>query len=107
MISTSYSIYEFLDTVRGKNAVEAIAMAQQESYEAELLTSGGRRGAPAARAAGCDRYSSDLKGFIFFLSNGVKPAGVADGVYRSFISTAKELKGIKMEALEKLDGESK
>lgn len=84
MISARYSIHEFLDAVQGKSVFEAISMAQHECYEAEQMTRGGKRGAPAARAAGCDRYAADLKGFIFFLSNGVQPAGIDNGTFISF-----------------------
>ena len=87
MISARYSIHEFLDAVQGKSVFEAISMAQHECYEAEQMTRGGKRGAPAARAAGCDRYAADLKGFIFFLSNGVQPAGIDNGTFISLNKT--------------------
>lgn len=106
MISYKYSINEFLHFVEGKTVVEAILLAQQEAGSAEAITRGGRRGAPAARAAGCDSYAADLKGFIFFLSNGIKPAGVYDGTYHSFISTAHKLVGIDEERLCKLESGS-
>jgi hypothetical protein len=47
-----------------------------------------------------------LKGFIFFLSNGVKPAGVPDYTYHSFISAAHKLVGIDEERLSKLENGS-
>ena len=81
--------------------MEAVVAAQQEA-----LTRGGRRGAPAARAVGCDSYASDLKGFIFFLSHGVKPSGVYYDTYRAFISTAHTLIGIDETRLQKLESDS-
>ena len=102
MISFLYSINEFLENITGKSVQEAIALAQQEIYAAEQKTTGGRKGAPAARAAGCDRYTSDIKGFIFFLSNGIKPYGVSNEVFMLFLQTAGTLVGIDKDRLKKI-----
>ena len=101
MISYSYSIGEFLDSIAGKNVRKALALAQQEVYDAERNTTGGRRGAPAARADGCDRYASNIKGFIFFLSNEVKPAVISDELFAAFIEAAETLTDIDKKRLQK------
>lgn len=102
MISYSYLINEFLDYIKGKNVIEALTLAQHEVYDAEQKTIGGRKGAPAARDAGCDKYASDIKKFIFFLSNGVKPYGVTDEVFTMFLQTAETLVNIDKDRLKKI-----
>lgn len=82
--------------------MEALALAQHEVYAAEQKTTGGRKEAPAARSAGCDRYASDIKGFIFFLSNGVKPYGVSGEVFMMFLQTAGTLVNIDKDRLKKI-----
>lgn len=103
MISFSYSIDEFLDFLKGKSVIEVLAFAQEEAYEAEQKTSGGRKGAKAARTAGCDRYASDIKGFIFFLENRTKPNGVCDDLFQKFLRTARTLKGLKNEFFDEFE----
>jgi len=103
MISTEYSIFEFLNFIKGKSWIVAMSSAQHEVTIAEGLTRSGKRGAPAARVAGCDSYAADLKGFIFFLSSYVKPDGISFGLFMSYLEVAKTLTGIDKEQLKKLN----
>ena len=100
MNSNSYSIMDFLDGVKGEYVPDAIYLARKETDEAERCTTGGRRGAPKARLNGCDKYAIELKSFIFFLENGIKPQDVSEYVFQSFMSTARTLKGINLDALD-------
>lgn len=91
MISPSYNINEFLASLTGKTTYEAVAAAQNEVYEAEQLTRGGRRGAPKARELGCNQYAEQLKGLIFYFENNVHPNGVSNGDYLAFQNAATKL----------------
>jgi len=97
MISYKYDIHEFLESIKGKYAMEAILLAQQESYEASCLTRGGRRGAPRAREMGCDRYENELGALIWFLNNAAKPSSIFDNLFQSYVATALTLTGYKQE----------
>ncbi len=90
MISPSYNINEFLAYLAGKTIFEAAA-AQNEVYEVEQLTRGGRRGAPKAREIGCNQYAELLKGLIYYFENNVHPYSVSGGDFLAFQNAATKL----------------
>ena len=84
MISPTFNISEFFESITEKNYLETILAAQSEVTAAETLTAGGRRGAPAARQQGAGHYADVLKKFLFLLNTGAKPGGVDDNDFARF-----------------------
>lgn len=83
MISYNYRINEFLDAVKEKDFIEIIRLAEAEVEAAEYGLSG-VKGAKAKRASGAPEYAALLKGFLFFMKNGIKPYGVDDEYFQLF-----------------------
>ena len=80
----------FLSNCRGLMDVQVILQAQSECARAEGV-SFSRKGAVAAREHGSVEYSSNLKGLIFFLENGVRPGGVSESIFGEILSFSREL----------------
>ena len=97
-----YDINRFIESVKDKDYYVILDEAQKAVYAAERGTSG-VKGAVRKREAGALGYAADLKGLIFFLGNGVKPAGVNDYVFQSFkpiVQSLVDRKQFKPEALD-------
>lgn len=77
MISQSCDFDEFLESIRGRDYLEVIYLADKEATEAERLKyrSRTRRLAPPVACAG---YADVLKGFIRFMRYGVKSPSMED-----------------------------
>jgi len=83
MISPSYNIKEFVEAIKDEDYVEVIRQANLEVGEPERR-SFGVKGAIRARQQGSVEYAAVLKGFLFFMQYGVKPAGVTDSHFQLF-----------------------
>lgn len=83
MSSQAYDIAKFLKSVAEKDYPDIISAADAACAAAERV-SYGKRGAPAARAAGSTDYISSLKAFLFFMRTGARPAGVGDTEFRLY-----------------------
>ena len=102
MISDTYDFQEFLDAMVGKDYREILVAADRECAAAESR-SYGVNGAPRARKMGSTDYARSLKSFLFFLQNGVRPAGASDqefAKYRPICEALVEKKQFKPSALD-------
>ena len=72
---TRFDKQAFVQRVKDLDLDQIVDAAKQEVYETES-TSYGVPGAPDARAEGSVRYASFLKGLLFYLRSGKRPAGL-------------------------------
>jgi len=81
MISQSCDFDEFLESVRDRDYLEVIYLADKEATEAERLKyrSRTRRLEPPEACAG---YADALKGFIRFMRYGVKSPSMEDTLHQ-------------------------
>ncbi len=75
MISQSYNLGEFIREVKDKDYTEIVALAEREVALAERR-SFGYKGCVKEREKGSTRYAADLKGLLWSLKSGSRPAGV-------------------------------
>jgi hypothetical protein len=90
MISSSYSIPEFIKAVENKGYQDIIYIAEREATEAERM-SYRPRVASEAKKMGSEEYAKNLKHFLFYLRYHVKPFGVSDRFFALFESIAHNL----------------
>jgi len=83
MISSTYSMPEFIEAVSNKGYQDIIYMAEREATEAERMTYRPRVSSEAKKM-GCEAYARNLKHFLFYLRYHVKPTGVSDGNFQLF-----------------------
>jgi hypothetical protein len=83
MISSSYSIPEFIKAVEDKGYQDLICLAEREATEAERM-SYRPSVAMEAKRMGNEEYAEDLKHFLFYLRYHIKPFGVSDTVFELF-----------------------
>ena len=76
MISAKYDFDEFVKAVKDLPRREIIARCREESRAVDERSTGGVRGAPAARKAGARKYETLLGRLIYFLEHNEKPGGV-------------------------------
>ena len=79
----AYNFRTFLERMRGKNAAEVVAAARQEA-ESAYRRSFGVKGAVKAREAGSVQYARRLEKLVWFLHNGMRPAGISDADFEIF-----------------------
>lgn len=77
MISPSYKIIEFVDSILEKDYWDIIYLAEREATEAERHLYRPEF-AKTAGQKGARHYVNVLKMLIFFLRNGVRPRGLGD-----------------------------
>jgi hypothetical protein len=97
-----FDIAKFIEKIKDMDYAQILVEAQQEVYRAESGTSG-IKGAVKKREAGALEYAAEVKGLIFFLSSGIKPAGVSNHIFYSFKPIVQNLvnkKQFKPDALE-------
>jgi hypothetical protein len=83
MISSSYSILEFMKAVEEKSYQDIICLAEREATEAERM-SYRPRVAVEANKMGNEEYAENLKNLLFYLRYHIKPFGVSDTVFELF-----------------------
>jgi len=83
MISSRYRINEFIEVVKDKNFIEIVRLGEQEVTFAERRMAPNVKGCVKARQEG-GHYVAVLKGFLFFMKNGIKPYGVHDEDFQLF-----------------------
>jgi hypothetical protein len=89
VISDTYDLGKFLETIREMDYLDMIYCAEQEATEAERM-------AYRARAANEDKkvesqkYADRLKGFIRFMVYGIKPSDLSYGDLELFRSLCEE-----------------
>ncbi len=98
MISPSFNLREFIETVQDKDCLEIISLAQQEVQMAEQR-SFSVKGAVRNRNDGSTRYAADLKGLIFLLTYGAKPMGVGIAPFWIICKNLVDRKQIKPEIM--------
>ena len=80
MISQSCDFDEFLESVRDRDYLEVIYLADKEATEAERLNYRSRTRRPAPPEA-CAGYADVLKGFIRFMRYGVKSSSMEENLH--------------------------
>ncbi len=96
MISSYFNLHEFVDAVKDKDWLEIVSLAQRDVQLAEQR-SFVVKGAVRNRENGSTRYAADLKGLIFLLTYGVKPAGVGIAPFKVICKNLVDSKQIKPE----------
>ena len=94
MISPAFRIEEFLAAMMepwGKSYGEILRAARAEVAEAERRSARGVPGSVKARARGSERYAEQLRGLIFLLSTGHRPANLEDWEVQAFRPVIQEL----------------
>jgi hypothetical protein len=88
-----YDFDSFLSCVENLDLASIIRYADEEARRAEAAMAGGRRGAPAARAAGAGRYASDLKSLLNYLDQRgrSKPGSLTDYQFRGLRNLCENL----------------
>ena len=102
MISGNFDAEEFFQEVVDYDYDRLGYTADRECAAAEAL-SFRRRGGPRAREQGSVEYARILKGFLFFLQNGVRPGGLSWAefvLFRPVIARLVEKGQFKPEALQ-------
>ena len=103
MISQSCDFDEFLESVRDRDYLEVIYLADREATEAERLKyrSRTRRLDPPEACAG---YADVLKGFIRFMRYGVKSHSMEDTLHEGLQAFREEALENYMEGAEYVEG---
>ena len=76
LISPTFDFDFFVEAVKDLHQPEIINKAQEEIAAVEAISTGGVKGAPAARKAGSVRYTALLGGLIYLLSQKQRPFGL-------------------------------
>lgn len=82
MISTSYNMKEFIESVKDKNYFDVIYLTNHEATESERL-SYRKHEAPALNEH-LSEYVNTLKGLILFMRHGIRAEGVSKGDFELF-----------------------
>jgi hypothetical protein len=82
-MSIPYSVSEFVQRVKDIDYPEVIRLTELEVENIERV-SYRARGSVRRRQLGSTRYAENLKGLLWLLRSGTRPAGVDDGIFQSF-----------------------
>jgi len=108
MISSRYRIDKFIEAVKDKTFIEIVLLGEREVNYAERRMAPHVKGCVTARQEG-GQYVAILKGFLFFMKNGIKPSGVYDEDFHLFrpicenLVKKKQFKPSIMEFFEKMN----
>ena len=102
-MSSSYNISEFLKQIENMDYPEIMNYAEGVARRIEGL-SFKVKGAVKARELGSMKYVQQIKQFLFFMGNGIKPFGVDEHIFQLYRPVCEKLvqkKQFKPEVLDK------
>ena len=86
MSMQQYDFRTFLSSISDLDYPKMIQEARQEGRRVQRALSPGRgiKGIDKQYKYKAQKYEELLRGFVFFLQSGIKPAGISDWDFRSF-----------------------
>lgn len=85
-----YDIYKFLDKIKNKNIHDIIEYGVEEIHKTKR-DSYNIKGASKNRELGSVEYATELKAFLFFITDKIKPLGIDESLFQSFKPICKNL----------------